>query len=117
MNDEIQILPILELKPKAEFYTYETKYTEGLTEFVLPASIKPEVLKLIHQHVTLIFKEFNLKDCIRVDLILTDDKPTYLEINTAPGMTNTSDIPAMLRATNIDIKDFVTSLITKNLRR
>ncbi len=116
MGDDFQILPILELKPKAAFYTYETKYTAGMTEFILPAEMDSDMLLLIHSHVSTIFREFHLKDCIRVDLILTDEGPVYLEVNTAPGMTLTSDIPAMLRSANIDIKDFVTKLITKNLR-
>ncbi|MDK2818251.1 MAG: D-alanine--D-alanine ligase [Spirochaetota bacterium] len=110
-NNQIQILPILELKPKAEFYNFETKYTAGMTDFVMPAPMDQETLNLIHFHVTTIFKEFNLRDCIRVDLMLTDKGPIYLEINTAPGMTQTSDIPLMLTAADINIKDFVTQMI------
>lgn len=116
-HNKIIILPILELKPKAEFYTFETKYTTGMTEFILPAPIDDDMLQLIHQHVLTIFTELHLKDCIRIDLMLTEQGPIYLEVNTAPGMTNTSDIPAMLRAANIDIKDFVTQLIKNALGR
>ncbi len=113
----VEILPILELKPKAEFYTYETKYTAGMTEFILPAELDTDTLELIHSHVKLIFQKFNLRDCARVDFILTSKGPVYLEVNTAPGMTDTSDIPAMLKSAGIDIKDFVSGLIEKALRR
>lgn len=115
-NQGIQILPILELRPKAEFYNYDTKYTAGMTEFILPAPMDNDTLNLIHQQVSTIFKEFNLKDCIRVDLILTENGPMYLEINTAPGMTETSDIPAMLNSSNISVHDFVHQLIMKKIR-
>ncbi len=114
-NNKMIILPILELKPKAEFYTFETKYTAGMTEFVLPAPMDQETLDLIHTHVTTIFEAFYLRDCVRVDLMLTKEGPVYLEVNTAPGMTNTSDIPSMLKAANIDIKEFATQII-KNVQ-
>ncbi len=117
MDGRLEILPILELKPKAEFYTYETKYTAGMTEFILPAAIETETLKLIHSHAEIIFEKFNLRDCVRVDFILTDKGPVYLEINTAPGMTDTSDIPAMLKSAGIELKDFAAGLIDKALRR
>ncbi|MGL4676933.1 MAG: D-alanine--D-alanine ligase family protein [Brevinema sp.] len=117
LEDNIQILPILELRPKAEFYNYETKYTAGMTEFILPAKIDPITFELISTHVKKIFHEFQLRDCVRIDLILTDQGPVYLEINTAPGMTYTSDIPAMLSAAGINITDFVDQLIHKALRR
>ncbi|MGL4388732.1 MAG: D-alanine--D-alanine ligase family protein [Brevinema sp.] len=111
------ILPILELKPKAEFYNFETKYTVGMTDFVLPASINSKMLEKIHTHIKTISKEFNLRDCFRVDLLLTEDGPIYLEINSAPGMTATSDIPAMLNAANIPVTDFVTYMINNALER
>lgn len=114
-DKQMKILPILELKPKAEFYTFETKYTAGMTEFVLPAPMDQKTLDLIHAHVTTIFEAFHLRDCVRVDLMLTNEGPVYLEVNTAPGMTNTSDIPSMLKAANIDIKEFVTQII-KNVQ-
>ena len=114
-NNKMIILPILELKPKAEFYTFETKYTAGMTEFILPAPMDQQTLDLVHSHVTTIFEAFNLRDCVRVDLMLTKEGPVYLEVNTAPGMTNTSDIPSMLKAANIDIKDFATQII-KNVQ-
>ena len=114
-DKQIKILPILELKPKAEFYTFETKYTVGMTEFILPAPMDQKILDLIHSHITTIFEAFHLRDCVRVDLMLTNEGPIYLEINTAPGMTNTSDIPSMLKAANIDIKEFVTQII-KNVQ-
>ncbi|MGL5956248.1 MAG: D-alanine--D-alanine ligase family protein [Brevinema sp.] len=117
LEEHIQILPILELRPKAEFYNYETKYTAGMTEFILPAEIDPRTLDTIHQQVSMIFQEFQLRDCVRIDLILTEQGPVYLEVNTAPGMTATSDIPAMLSSAGIDITEFVDKLISKALRR
>ncbi|MGL4394122.1 MAG: D-alanine--D-alanine ligase family protein [Brevinema sp.] len=116
-DGEFVILPVLELKPKAEFYNFETKYTAGMTEFVLPAPMDAQTLSMIHDQVRRIIKEFNLRDCFRVDFILTENGPIYLEINTAPGMTATSDIPAMLNSANILITDFVKDMINNALER
>lgn len=116
-NKKIVILPVLELKPpKDEFYTYENKYTPGMTKFILPAPIDPDILIQIHKDVLTIFKEFQLKDCVRIDLLLTQQGPVYLEINSAPGMTNTSDIPAMLEEVNIPLVDFVSYIINNNIK-
>lgn len=111
MHKEIVVLPILELKPKAEFYTYKTKYTSGMTDFTIPAPMDTETLSLIHEHVLTIFNNLNLKDCIRIDLMFTEQGPVYLEVNSSPGMTNTSDIPAMLREAQIPITGFVAQMI------
>jgi len=115
-DNNIIILPILELKPKDEFYSFTTKYTKGMTEFILPAKISDNLLQKIHLQVKKIFTHFSLKDCIRIDFILTSTGPVYLEINTAPGMTITSDIPAMLESIDIKMTDFVTNIIQNNIK-
>ncbi|MGL4561126.1 MAG: D-alanine--D-alanine ligase family protein [Brevinema sp.] len=116
-KEEFVMLPILELKPNAEFYNFETKYTAGMTEFILPAVMDTIMLDRIHHDVKTIIKEFELRDCFRIDFILTPEKPIYLEINTAPGMTATSDIPAMLHAANISIEEFVQHMVSNALER
>ncbi|MGL4366831.1 MAG: D-alanine--D-alanine ligase family protein [Brevinemataceae bacterium] len=113
----LHILPILELRPKAEFYNFETKYTAGMTEFILPAQIETHTLSQIHQDAVKIFEYFGLNDCARIDFFLTATGPCYLEINTAPGMTETSDIPAMLKHENISIEEFVSMMIENALER
>lgn len=114
---KLHILPVLELKPKAEFYNFETKYTAGMTEFILPAPIDDEILNKIHKDIAKITEYFKLRDCFRVDFILENNTPIYLEINTAPGMTVTSDIPAMLNAAGISMSSFVEDMIHNALER
>ena len=114
---QVKVLPILELKSKKEFYDYEAKYTAGMTEFIIPATIDDQLLKQITNDALKIFEEFQLRDCVRIDLILTKNGPKYLEINTAPGMTHTSDIPAMLKVANISMSDFVTNIVNNAKER
>lgn len=93
------VLPILSLKPSNEFYDFEAKYTKGKTEFELPAKINPEKENLIRGYVQTAFREMKLSGVVRFDAMLDGmDNPYFLEVNTIPGMTETSDIPAMARA-------------------
>jgi D-alanine-D-alanine ligase len=98
-RDETMVLPILKLKPANEFYDYASKYTSGMTEFELPAKISPEKEKLIREYAIKAFREMKLSGVVRFDAILDGmENPYFLEVNTIPGMTDTSDIPAMARA-------------------
>ncbi|SFB86782.1 D-alanine-D-alanine ligase [Brevinema andersonii] len=117
-QDEIEILPILELAPKMEFCDFKSKYTKGMIDFIIPAHIDNKVLIQIQHDVKRIFHHLRLRDCVRIDLILTDDDiPCYLEVNTSPGMTPTSDIPAMLEAAKIPLPRFVEILCYNALHR
>lgn len=98
---------ILELRPKNEWYDYEAKYTKGLTEFILPAEISQEMTKKIKE---LAIKSHRLANCSgvsRVDFHIVGDIPYVLEINTSPGMTDTSDLPAQVACMGIDYDTLV----------
>ena len=98
---------ILELRPKNEWYDYEAKYTKGLTEFILPAEISEAMTSLV---VELAIKSHIFANCSgvsRVDFHIVGDIPYVLEINTSPGMTDTSDLPAQAAAIGIDYDNLV----------
>lgn len=90
----IQALPILELRPKNRFYDYEAKYTAGLTEFIVPAELSDNLRDSCQLLAIDVFKRFKCKGMARVDMILADDQPYILEVNTLPGLTDISDLPA-----------------------
>lgn len=98
---------ILELRPKNEWYDYEAKYTKGMTEFILPAELSAEMTSKIKK---LAIKAHNLANCSgvsRVDFHIVGDVPYILEINTSPGMTDTSDLPAQAACMGIDYDSLV----------
>ncbi len=98
---------ILELRPKNEWYDYEAKYTKGMTEFVLPAELSPELTSKVK---SLAIKAFELAGCSgvsRVDFHIVNGIPYILEINTSPGMTETSDLPAQAAAMGINYDNLV----------
>lgn len=107
-------LPILELRPKSKagFYDYEAKYTKGMTEFILPAELSDETTELAKE---LAVKTFRALDCSgygRVDMMVDKDgKPYILELNSLPGMTDTSDLPAMADTAGITYDQLVEKIL------
>ena len=98
---------ILELRPKKEWYDYEAKYTKGMTEFILPAELSEDMTKHVKE---IAVKAAEISGCsgvCRVDFLIAEDIPYVLEINTSPGMTETSDLPAQAAAMGISYDELV----------
>ena len=98
---------ILEIRTKTEWYDFDAKYTKGLSEFILPANLDTETTNLIKN---LAIKSHITAGCSgvsRVDFMIMDNKPYFLEINTSPGMTDTSDLPAQAKVMGIDYNNLV----------
>ena len=99
--------PILGFKTKTDWYDYEAKYTKGLTEFILPANFDTEMTKKIQDLAILAHKTCACKGVSRVDFLVNNNIPYILEINTNPGMTDTSDLPAQANAMGINYNELV----------
>lgn len=111
---ELVALPILELIPKSKagFYDYEAKYTKGLTEFVLPANLNESRTKEAQELAKRTFRALNCSGYARVDMIAGHDGKLYiLEVNTLPGMTDTSDLPAMAEVAGISYDALVERIL------
>lgn len=107
MDDKTLATPILELRPKTQWYDYEAKYTKGMTEFILPAELSDEVTELSQKFAIKVHKSVMATGMSRVDFLVVDDIPYLLEINTIPGMTDTSDLPAQSAEIGISYDDLV----------
>ncbi len=108
-NGEVEIFatPILGFKTKTQWYDYEAKYTKGLTEFILPADFSQELTKKIQDLAIKAHKACSCKGVSRVDFLVYNNIPYILEINTNPGMTDTSDLPAQANEMGIDYNSLV----------
>lgn len=107
-------LPILELRPKSKagFYDYEAKYTKGMTEFILPAEISPESTATAQDLAVKTFKALGCSGYARVDMMVDGTgAPHVLEVNTLPGMTDTSDLPAMAEVAGISYDALVETIL------
>ncbi|MEO0082518.1 MAG: D-alanine--D-alanine ligase [candidate division WOR-3 bacterium] len=114
---ENEALPILELVPKRQpFYDYRAKYTRGETDFVVPARLDPKTEKRISE---LALKAHSLLGCrgfSRLDLVVQDSKhPYFLELNTLPGLTAMSDLPAEAEAAGISYDELVFRILAQAL--
>jgi len=106
--------PILELRPKTEWYDYEAKYTKGLTEFILPAELSAEVTAISQAFAIKAHKGVMASGMSRVDFLVVEDTPYLLEINTIPGMTDTSDLPAQSQEMGISYDELVQIILNSS---
>lgn len=106
-------LPVLQLVPReSEFYDYEAKYNEGMTEFILPAAIPPETAARCQELARKVHRVIGCRGFSRVDFMIdSDGVPQFTEINTLPGMTDTSDLPAQAVAAGIGYDALVETML------
>lgn len=104
-----KVTPILELRPtKSEWYDLEAKYTEGGTEFILPAELSEDTTRAIQEATLKAHVAAGCRGMSRIDFVVDADNKFYiLEINTIPGMTPLSDLPAQAKAMGIGYDQLV----------
>ena len=78
-----------------------------MTDFILPAEISEEMTKVVKEAAIKAFKVCGCSGVSRVDFLISDDIPYILEINTSPGMTDTSDLPAQAASMGISYDELV----------
>ena len=104
--------PIVEIKPKNKTYDYESKYTSGMTEYICPAELS-EPLEVGIQLAAI--KAFNALGCrhfARIDFLLDENERFFcLEVNTLPGMTETSLVPKSANSLGMSFDDLVEKLL------
>jgi D-alanine-D-alanine ligase len=89
-----QPLPVVEITPRRGAYDYANKYTAGATEYACPAPFDAEATHRIQHAGELALVAVGGGNCARVDFIVRPDgEPVFLEVNTLPGMTETSLLP------------------------
>jgi D-alanine-D-alanine ligase len=105
-------LPILELKPHNRFYDYDAKYTPGKTTFVLPAPLPDTIRETLQAHAIRLHEVLGCAGATRTDMLFHETRGAFLlEINTAPGMTDQSDLPAQAHEAGIGFDDLVEMIL------
>ncbi len=104
-------LPVIHIKPKEGFYDYIHKYTVGATEYIVPADVKSEVRRKCEEVAFKAYRVVGCKGVARVDMILESHTPFILEINTVPGMTETSLLPKAASAVGWSFRDMLVAII------
>jgi D-alanine-D-alanine ligase len=115
---EDQALPVVEVRPKSGAYDYSNKYTSGATEYFCPADFSPAVTQKIQAAALGAFKAVGCRDYARVDVMVTEaGEPVVLEVNTLPGMTETSLMPKAAAAAGINYETLCMKIIDLALSR
>lgn len=111
-------LPVVELRPKGEFYDYKSKYTAGMTEYLVPAPIPAAWGRRFQRLALQVHRTLGLRDFSRVDLMADPHgKPYILEANTIPGFTELSLLPKAAREAGISFDELCLRLIKMAWRR
>lgn len=111
-------LPVLELRPKGKFYDYHSKYTPGMTQFIIPPSISDSDSQLCKDLALQAHQAIGCRGLSRTDMILSETSSPYiLEINSLPGFTDLSDIPAQAQAYGLSYDELVNHLVASQLSK
>ncbi len=113
INGTPTVTPILELRPKTGWYDETAKYTAGLTDFILPATFTSDFTQRIQQLALRAHTAMGCHGLSRVDFVVVpDDNDAFiLEINTMPGMTDLSDLPAQAATMGIEYDTLVAHIL------
>ncbi len=110
------VFPVTEVIPKNEFFDYEAKYKPGQTDEITPAKISDELTFKVQSLTSQIYDLCNCSGIVRIDYILKDNTFYFLEVNTTPGMTETSFIPQQIRAMGLNLTNLLTDVIVEKLK-
>ena len=111
-------LPVVEIRPKQGTYDYENKYTAGRTEYFCPAPFAPDVTARVQAAGLAAFQAVGGRDYGRVDIMVTAaGEPFVLEVNTLPGMTETSLLPKAAAAAGYSYAQLCQRMVDLALRR
>jgi len=110
-------LPIIKIVPEREFYDYDAKYILDTTQYLIPCGVAPEKEAGLKKLARQAFDVLGCTDWGRADFMMDGDgNPYFLEVNTAPGMTDHSLPPKAARAVGIEYRELVVRVLALTLK-
>lgn len=106
-------LGVVKIMPKIGLYDYKSKYTAGMTEYEYPAKISEKAYQEAMEYATIIHNSLKMKGVSRSDFILKDEKLYFLEVNSCPGMTETSLVPKLATLKGYTFDDITRKIVEK----
>ncbi|MFA5100821.1 MAG: D-alanine--D-alanine ligase [Candidatus Omnitrophota bacterium] len=106
-------LPIVEIVTTRKFFDYEAKYSQGFTDYIVPAQIGEATAAAVQRAALAAHRSLGCFGCSRVDVILSEDNiPYVLELNNIPGLTQTSLLPKAARCAGIDFSQLCVRMLS-----
>ncbi|MDR0733760.1 MAG: D-alanine--D-alanine ligase [Dysgonamonadaceae bacterium] len=116
VGEKKTVFPVTEVVTQNEFFDYDAKYNGQVSE-ITPARIFPTLTEEIRSLTAKIYDYIGAKGIIRVDYIISpQEEVRLLEVNTTPGMTETSFIPQQVKAAGLNIREVMTEIIEYELK-
>ena len=104
--------PVCEIIPSHEFYDYECKYTAGMSKYICPAEIDDNISNYVKKISENLFDLLKCENYSRADFRMDDqNKFWFLEMNTLPGMTDTSLAPMSALAAGISFNELIDKIV------
>jgi D-alanine-D-alanine ligase len=118
VGGKITALPPVEIVPLSGVYDFNARYTAGATEFFVPSRLSSEVIDRVCDYAVTVHKSLGLRDISRTDLIVDSNGVIwFLEVNIAPGMTETSLVPQAIEAAGLSVGGVFAELVTHAFAR
>ncbi|WP_038057752.1 D-alanine--D-alanine ligase [Thermus amyloliquefaciens] len=106
-----EVSPVGEVRYQAEFYDYETKYTPGRAELLIPAPLDPGTQETVQELALKAYRLLGLRGMARVDFFLAEGEVYLNEVNTIPGFTPTSMYPRLFAAGGVPYPELLRRLV------
>lgn len=117
-EDREILLPITEIVSKRDFFDYQAKYTEGLSDEITPAQISEDVRKKLNRMTLEAYRACRCSGIVRIDFIVTQaGEPYMIEINSIPGMSRGSIVPKQVREAGMTLGELYDIVIADSLKR
>jgi len=117
-RDEVTPLPPIEIVPTSEvFYNYEAKYASGGSDHIIPPRLADATIASIQKIAARAHQALGCSGMSRTDMIVRDNEIFVLEVNTIPGLTNTSLLPHAAAAAGMDFSALLDHLIQSAINR
>jgi D-alanine-D-alanine ligase len=118
LGDGPQALPAVEIVPRNGVYDYAARYTAGLTTWHTPARLDESAAAVVAETAVAAHNALGLRDLSRVDMIVDGSgAPHVLEVNVAPGMTETSLMPMAIQAAGLDFGKVLAAMVSRSAGR
>lgn len=108
-----EALGVVKISPKNGLYDFKSKYTSGMTEYEYPAKIDKKTYDKAMKYAKIIHESLKMNGISRSDFILSEGKLYFLEVNSCPGMTETSLVPKLATLKGYSFDDLIKKMVEK----